>query len=110
MHDFDRFALREGLRLAHRFVALPAWKDYILEIYGSFASVDLNDDAQLDEYIQENTAPISHPVGSASMSPVGARWGVTDPDLKVKGVHGLRIVDASVIVELNSFPAECATC
>jgi choline dehydrogenase len=32
------------------------------------------------------------------MSPKGSGWGVVDPDLLVKGVNGLRIVDASVFV------------
>ncbi|KAF9045836.1 hypothetical protein BDZ89DRAFT_138996 [Hymenopellis radicata] len=31
------------------------------------------------------------------MSPKGASWGVVDPDLRVKGVEGLRIVDGSVL-------------
>jgi len=32
------------------------------------------------------------------MSPKGAKWGVVDPDLKVKGVEGLRVIDASILV------------
>jgi hypothetical protein len=32
------------------------------------------------------------------MSPKGAKYGVVDPDFKVKGIKGMRIVDASVIV------------
>lgn len=32
------------------------------------------------------------------MSPRGAKKGVVDPDLKVKGVGGLRVADASVMV------------
>jgi choline dehydrogenase-like flavoprotein len=32
------------------------------------------------------------------MSPKGAKYGVADPDLRVKGVSGLRVVDASVFV------------
>ena len=39
-----------------------------------------------------------HPTGTAAMSPKDVQWGVTDPDLKVKGVEGLRIIDGSVWV------------
>ena len=39
-----------------------------------------------------------HPVGTASMTARDAKWGVVDPDLKVKGVEGVRVVDASVLV------------
>jgi choline dehydrogenase-like flavoprotein len=35
------------------------------------------------------------------MSPVGAKWGVVDPDLKVKGAHGIRVVDGSVWVSTH---------
>lgn len=108
MHDFDRFAIRELFRLARKFVALPAWKDYILDIYGPLASVDFDNDSELDKYIQGQASMGLHPVGSASMSPRGARWGVTDPDLKVKGVRGIRVVDASVFVEFNLFLTGCA--
>jgi choline dehydrogenase-like flavoprotein len=35
------------------------------------------------------------------MSPRGADYGVVDPDLLVKGVQHLRIVDASILVTMN---------
>ena len=38
-----------------------------------------------------------HPVATSSMSPWGSRTGVVNPDLTLKGVFGVRIVDASVI-------------
>ncbi|KAF7305866.1 hypothetical protein HMN09_00740700 [Mycena chlorophos] len=57
----------------------------------------LASDALLDAYISARAATVFHPVGSAGMSPQGAEWGVVDPDLRVKGVRGLRIVDLSVM-------------
>lgn len=59
-----------------------------------------NTDEELNEYIRQNAVSFFHPVATAAMSPVGADWGVVDPDLKVKGVAGLRIVDASVAVSV----------
>jgi len=34
------------------------------------------------------------------MSPIGANWGVVDPDLKVKGVKGVSVIDLSVLVRI----------
>ncbi|KAF4603209.1 hypothetical protein EYR38_003619 [Pleurotus pulmonarius] len=96
-HDFDRFALREAVRCGERFLTSPAWEGYVLDRVGNFATIDTQDDNQLDEFLRETVSPGLHFVGTASMSPKGASWGVTDPDLKVKGLTGIRVVDASVI-------------
>lgn len=48
--------------------------------------------------MRAGASSVFHPTGTAAMSPKGADWGVVDPDLKVKGVEGLRIVDGSVLV------------
>ncbi|KAF4603202.1 hypothetical protein EYR38_003612 [Pleurotus pulmonarius] len=37
-HEFDRFALREGVRSAQRFLSSPAWEGYILGRTGAFAT------------------------------------------------------------------------
>ncbi|KAJ8521491.1 hypothetical protein ONZ45_g1834 [Pleurotus djamor] len=95
-HEFDQFTAREGLRAIVRFLDQPAWDGYILEPTVDIAA--FNDD-ELDAYIRGSAGAGLHVVSSASMSPKNASWGVTDPDLKVKGASNLRIVDASVIVE-----------
>jgi len=60
-----------------------------------------NTDAEILSYARSNANPGLHLVGTAAMSPVGAKWGVVDPDLKVKGAHGIRVVDGSVWVSTH---------
>ena len=94
--EFDIFTMRAAIRSAARFVSAPAWRDYVLAPFGGLENTIT--DAALDEYIRSRAVSISHPVGTAAMSPKGATYGVVNPDLRVKGVSGLRIVDASILV------------
>jgi len=94
--EFDIFTMRAAMRSAGRFVSAPAWRDYVLAPFGGLENITT--DADLDEYIRSGAVSISHPVGTAAMSPKGATHGVVDPDLRVKRVSGLRIVDASILV------------
>jgi choline dehydrogenase-like flavoprotein len=86
----------EAVKTAKRFLSGEAWKGYVLEPYGQLATA--NTDEEIAKYVRDTSSTVFHVTGTASMSPKGANWGVVDPDLKVKGVEGLRIVDGSVIV------------
>ncbi|KAG6910315.1 hypothetical protein DXG01_011383 [Tephrocybe rancida] len=57
----------------------------------------MTNDEELDKYILDSIVPGVHDVGTASMSSRDAKHGVVDPDLRVKGALGLRVVDASVM-------------
>lgn len=48
-------------------------------------------------YVRQLTVPASHPVGTCKMGPLNEAATVVDPELKVKGVKGLRVVDASIM-------------
>ncbi|KAJ8497096.1 hypothetical protein ONZ45_g12198 [Pleurotus djamor] len=98
-HEFDRAAAREALRASKRFLSHPVWKDYIKGPVGQLRTIDLTVDEDVDAFIKNQAVLGLHSVGTAAMSPKGASWGVTDPDLRLKGVKGVRIVDASVLVE-----------
>lgn len=91
--DFDLYALREAIRSAQRFASASAWAGYIIGPVENLTS-----DEDVDEWLRSSSGSAFHPVGSAGMSARDADYGVVDPDLNVKGVHGLRIVDASVVV------------
>lgn len=58
-------------------------------------------DADWEAYTKANTLSIYHPVGTCAMLPE-ADGGVVDAELRVHGVQGLRVVDASVIPLLPS--------
>jgi choline dehydrogenase-like flavoprotein len=92
--------MREAFLATRRFTSAPAWKGYLLsEVVGNI----INDD-EIDGFIRNSTATVFHPVSTARMSRKGEEWGVVDPDLRVKGVEGLRIVDASVFVSASLSP------
>ena len=93
--NFDIFAMREAIKSARRFVTAPAWNGYTT---GRFTGTNATTDDEIDAFIRSTAVTIFHPMGTASMSPKGASWGVVDPDLRVKGIVGLRIVDNSVVV------------
>ncbi|KAJ7654786.1 pyranose dehydrogenase [Mycena rosella] len=105
-NSFDVLALREGVKMARRFVEAKAWQGYILNEADPFANATT--DAELDAAIRATAGTSSHLVGSAAMSARGAGYGVVDPDLRVKGTVGLRVIDASVLPIVPSAHTQAA--
>ncbi|KAJ3543687.1 hypothetical protein NMY22_g3054 [Coprinellus aureogranulatus] len=99
----DIAALKEGFRLAKRFFSGPQWNSesatpngpYLLSPL--FLDPDTTPDAEFEAFLRETASTSLHGVGTASMSTRDGDEGVVDPELRVKGVVGLRIVDASAI-------------
>ncbi len=80
--------MQYAVESAKKFVTAAAWDGYILGVTANNTENDL----------RNGIRSVFHPVGTASMSPADASWGVVNPDLKLKGAKGVRIVDASVLV------------
>ncbi|EKM75995.1 hypothetical protein AGABI1DRAFT_63835 [Agaricus bisporus var. burnettii JB137-S8] len=93
--DFDLFTAREAVKTSLRFSQAPFWKDILMDINPPFSSSMT--DNEIEAVLKNVTSSALHSVSTAAMSPRNADWGVVDPDLLVKGVSGLRIVDASVM-------------
>ncbi|KAJ7243028.1 glucose-methanol-choline oxidoreductase [Mycena rebaudengoi] len=105
-NDFDIFSMKEAIKRAQKFVTAPVFKDYIIGPTENLQNMSAD---ALEQHIRNRVSSTSHLVGSAGMSARDAHYGVVDPDLLVKGVHGLRIIDASVLPIVPSAHTQSAT-
>jgi len=92
-HDLE--VLLRGFKLARRILAAPAFSPYRGRELFSAGAVS---DADICALIRARAETIYHPVGSCRMGRDDA--AVVDTSLKVLGVQGLRVVDASVMPTL----------
>lgn len=84
--DVDR--LVAGVRVAERIAASPALEPYVGEPMTPYPGVV--DDETLRATVRANAETLYHPIGTCAMGTV------VDDELRVLGVRGLRVVDASV--------------
>ena len=61
-----------------------------------------NSDAALDEHVRRTVKTDYHPVGTCRMGVTRSRTAVVDQRLRVRGIDGLRVIDASVMPKLVS--------
>jgi choline dehydrogenase len=92
----DLRTLREAVKIARRVVAQPAFDAYRGEELSPSKSVQTDD--EIDDFIRRTAITIYHPVGTAKMG--NDDQSVVDATLRVKGVQGLRVVDASIMPTL----------
>jgi choline dehydrogenase-like flavoprotein len=97
-NDADMALLRKGTRLMRYILNQPALAAHVgKDIYSTGHAQD-EGDAALDALIRSRADTIYHPVGTCRMGD-GAD-SVVDARLRVRGVQGLRVVDASVMPTL----------
>ena len=60
----------------------------------------LKTDAEIDDWIRNNVITVNHPLGTCAMG--DGPDAVLDPDLKVRGTEGLRVVDAAALPDMPS--------
>jgi choline dehydrogenase len=95
----DLRTLVEGVRLSRRIAAAPALAPFRgAEVLPGDEVAD--DDAALAEFVRRSAETLYHPVGTCKMG-TGAD-AVVDAQLRVRGVAGLRVVDASVMPTIPS--------
>jgi choline dehydrogenase len=78
----------DALRLMEEICAQPSFRPYAAERYNT---PDGDSDQALRKHAARTTFPIYHPVGTCAIG------SVVDAELRVQGLEGLRVVDASVM-------------
>ncbi len=92
---YDMRIMTHGIRLAREIVAQPAMADWAgMEL---FPGDDVRTDDEIADYITRTHNTVYHPTGSVAMGAPGNADAPLDPQLRVKGVQGLRVADASIM-------------
>ncbi|HJY45259.1 MAG TPA: GMC family oxidoreductase N-terminal domain-containing protein [Propionibacteriaceae bacterium] len=91
--ESDLHGLRAGLRIAERLCDTAALRPYVGAPMAPWPGKV--DDATLATYLREHVQTTYHPVGTCRMGTDDA--AVVDPELRVRGLDRLRVVDASVM-------------
>jgi len=96
--ETDRAAFIDGIKTLRKILAAPALKPYsVEEVYpGAKAATD----EDLLDYCRKTGSTVYHPTSTCRMG--NDSLAVVDQRLRVRGIEGLRVVDASVMPDLMS--------
>ena len=97
-HEYDRRMSVESIRHIREILSQPAIAKYIRA--ERFPSRERQTDEEILDYVRQFASVDYHPVGTCKMG-VGED-AVVDPELRVHGLEGIRVIDNSIMPYLNS--------
>ena len=98
--DGERAHLRNSVKLVRDVVGQPAMARYRGSEIGPGDTI--RTDEEIDAYVRREAVSDYHPVGTCRMGVAGDAMAVVDDELRVFGLEGLRIADASVMPVIPS--------
>jgi len=98
--DEDRQVAADSLRQVRDIMAKPAMQKYKPQEWKP--GIEFQSDAELAKLAGDIANTIFHPAGTAKMGRADDPSAVVDTRLRVRGIEGLRVVDASVMPEITS--------
>ena len=96
----DRKVAADAIKLTRKIVSSPAMKKFEPEEFKP--GIEFASDDDLAREAGNIGTTIFHPVGTCKMGPSSDNMAVVDQRLKVHGIQGLRVVDASVMPTITS--------
>jgi len=99
-HPDDWTEMRACVRLTREIFAQPAFDRYRGREIQPGANVQ--SDAQIDEFIRAKVESAYHPSCSCKMGAADDRMAVVDPQTRVYGLEGLRVVDSSIMPSVTT--------
>jgi choline dehydrogenase-like flavoprotein len=94
----DRTASLEGLRMARDILRQPALEGFVLA--ERMPGPAITSESELSDYAFKTAKTDHHPVGTCRMGSDDA--AVVDPQLRLRGIDGIRVCDASVMPRITS--------
>ena len=99
-HEDDWADFRHGIRLTREIFGQTAFDEFRGQEISPGSHVQT--DAQLDDYIREHAESAYHPCGTAKMGAADDKMAVVDPECRVIGVEGLRVIDTSIFPRITN--------
>ncbi|MEQ8601993.1 MAG: choline dehydrogenase [Marivibrio sp.] len=96
----DQKIAAEALKLTRRISDQPALQKYKAREYKP--GLEISSDEELWRAAGDIATTIFHPVGTCKMGPASDGWAVVDERLRVHGIAGLRVIDASIMPTITS--------
>ena len=93
--DGDVRCMREGVRITREILAQRAFDGF--RGPEMTPGADRTSDAAIDAFVRERSETCYHPCGTCRMGAEADPDAVVDPSLRVRGIEGLRVVDASIM-------------
>jgi choline dehydrogenase-like flavoprotein len=93
--EYDRRALREGVKIVRRIAAAKPFQGLVGE--WQMPGPEVKSDDEIDAFVRATTTTIYHPAGTCRIG--GDDASVVDPEFRVRGTERLRVIDASVFPE-----------
>ena len=106
-HETDQRAMVGGIKLARALLRAPELSRFV--VAETFPGDKVNGDDEILQWARQYCGTVWHLIGTCRMGPASDRSAVVSDQLKVHGLEGLRVIDASVMPNIPSANTYSAT-